>query len=237
MKVIEFDTKRGLYVFQIKSLKTELHSHPAVEILFAENGHFDLITEKETYKNLVFAAIGSNIKHKILTSEHSIKTVMIEHHDEKVKEILSQFGLGLKDGISFQTDHATNKPAFNPLYNALLNIRYEPNYDPRVLKVIQYLNDNDLSFNEMTGVLTSITHLSWSRLSHLFKDKVGVSIKKYLLWCKLKSTINLHLQSDEDLFSSLIRSGFYDHPHFSKAFKTMLGVKPSEAYNSRTVQG
>ena len=88
----------------------------------------------------------------------------------------------------------------------------------------------------MLNTLTQVVHLSESRLSHLFKAKVGISLKKYMVWCKLRSTIDQHLDKKEDLFSSLIQSGFYDQPHFSKAFKTMLGVKPSNVYNSRTVQ-
>jgi AraC-like DNA-binding protein len=84
--------------------------------------------------------------------------------------------------------------------------------------------------------LQGVVFLSESRLSHLFKENIGISLKKYLLWNKLKKTVKQHLTEKEDLFTSLIKAGFYDQPHFSKAFKTMLGVKPTKAYNSRTLQ-
>jgi methylphosphotriester-DNA--protein-cysteine methyltransferase len=68
------------------------------------------------------------------------------------------------------------------------------------------------------------------------KSSIGISLKKYLIWSKLKSTIKNHLENNDDLFSALIKSGFYDQPHFSKNFKCMLGVKPSKVYKSRIIQ-
>ncbi len=33
-----------------------------------------------------------------------------------------------------------------------------------------------------------------------------------------------------------IESGFFDQAHMIKSFKSVLGVNPSKAYNSRTLQ-
>ncbi|MBV6646537.1 MAG: helix-turn-helix transcriptional regulator [Cyclobacteriaceae bacterium] len=236
MKVLEFDTSKGLYAFQFYALETEFHRHPAIEMVIAEKGYFDLSTEKATYNNLSFAVIDSNVKHKLAVSGNPIKVVVIEHHRNQVKEILAQFKIQLRDGLHIHIETNDSEPNFEDLYQRLLKIENVLEYDERIIIVIQYLNNHDLGFEEMMNTLTQLTHLSRSRLSHLFKEHVGISLKKYMVWCKLRSTISQHLDKKQDLFSSLIQNGFYDHPHFSKSFKTMLGVKPSTVYNSRTVQ-
>ncbi len=79
-------------------------------------------------------------------------------------------------------------------------------------------------------------NLSESRISHVFKNEVGTSLKKYLVWSKLKRTFELVINGKMNMFEASLESGFYDQAHLSKAFKQMFGVKPSKTYNSRTIQ-
>ena len=44
MVVESFDPSAGVYAFQFQDMDTALHSHPAIEILFAEKGYFRLAT-------------------------------------------------------------------------------------------------------------------------------------------------------------------------------------------------
>jgi AraC-like DNA-binding protein len=124
----------------------------------------------------------------------------------------------------------------NSLKDHILQQSFKSGYDPRVASIINFLGNHELKYDVMIKTLQQVVCLSESRLSHLFKENVGISLKKYLVWNKLKTTIKGHLTTKEDLFTSLINANFYDQPHFSKAFKTMLDVKPSKAYNSRTLQ-
>ena len=78
--------------------------------------------------------------------------------------------------------------------------------------------------------------LSDSRLSHLFKEHIGISIKKYLIWNKLRKAINLYLSESTNLTDVSIQSGFFDQAHLSNSFKKVLGVSPSKVYNSRILQ-
>ncbi|HAA16268.1 MAG TPA: hypothetical protein DCE41_33025, partial [Cytophagales bacterium] len=132
----------------------------------------------------------------------------------------------------------TEGPALLQAISAQLSARSLGDaYEPRVRTVVRYLGTHTLDYEHMLETLSELVHLSSSRISHLFKQEVGISLKKYLLWCRLRATIQQHLHSSQDLLASLFQSGFHDQPHFSKAFKSMLGVNPSFAYNSRTVQG
>lgn len=236
MTVQEFNIDKGLYIFEFDNFETEFHSHPTVEIVIAKNGTFNLSTDKEEYQNLRFAVIAANQKHKLHSTNCKLKVIMIEHHNLMVSEYLSLAGITLKDGYYFQTMEYKKKDTIDNIARLIKVKKSVSEYDDRISTTINYLNSHDLEYGLMIKTLQSLTNLSESRLSHLFKTNIGISLKKYLIWTKLKSTVKQHLNTQADMFSSLVKSGFYDQPHFSRSFKNMLGVNPSKVYNSRTIQ-
>lgn len=241
MKIERFDTQSGLYIFELDSMNTEFHSHPAIEIPLAHSGTFTLHTPSLYAENLTFAVIDSNLEHRILANDSSIRLVMTEHHHTLTHQILETFGINARHHIVTSLTEAHLRDGMPAIIEKIVaeilsESQVYDEYDERIKRVITYIDSHKLDYEAMIPTLKDIAHLSESRLSHLFKANVGISLKKYLVWNKLKTTINQLLENDDDLFTSLIQSGFYDQSHFSKAFKTMLGIAPSKAYNSRTVQ-
>ena len=243
MNIKQFDIQKGLYIFELHDVQTELHSHPAIEILIAQSGTFTLHTPSLYAENLTFAVIDSNLEHQIFASNSSITLIMTEHHYTLIHQILSGLGVHARHAVAFTAlSSDAHRLELIPVIAETITaaVSSTPNllsdYDERIRAVISYIHSHTLDYEVMIPTLKNIAHLSESRLSHLFKANVGISLKKYLVWHKLKTTINQLLQNDDDLFTALIQSGFYDQPHFSKAFKTMLGIAPSKAYNSRTIQ-
>lgn len=236
MTVIDFNTDKGLYIFNFSNFDTEFHSHPTIEIIIAEQGTFTLWGENFECTSLKLAIIEANQKHKLSATGCGLKVMMIEHHKKFIKENLALHGISIDNGFYLQRKLSNEKTIIDSIVQKIKRIEITTEYDKRISATINYLNNNDLEYGLMIKTLQKVTNLSESRLSHLFKTNLGISLKKYLIWTKLKSTIKQHLNTQDDLFSSLISSGFYDQPHFSKNFKAMLGVKPSKAYNSRTLQ-
>jgi AraC-like DNA-binding protein len=239
MLVQAFDTKTGVYRFEVHSVQSTFHLHPAVEIIFAREGTFAMTTAHGIAQNLTFAVIDAGVRHKLKAEKARLTVLMVEHQGSAVTEFVRLCGLSFRQGLAYDAsakDSAQWDKILWALENFIVHEALSSHYDERVYRIVQYLSSNHLEYDTMIPTLQNLVHLSESRLSHLFKENVGVSLKKYLLWNKLKSAINLHLYQQEDLFTALIQSGFYDHAHFSRAFKMMLGVKPTFAYNSRTVQ-
>ena len=236
MTVEEFNTDKGLYIFRFDNFETEFHSHPTVEIIIAKTGDFTLWTDTQTHHNLKFAVISANQRHKLSSTNCELKIIMIEHHNKLVVDNLKLTDIDFSNGYFSQSTPEREAIQLEKLIQIINSGRALNEYDYRISETIEYLNQNDLEYDLMIKTLRAITNLSESRLSHLFKSNIGISLKKYLIWSKLKSAIKNHLDSKEDLFSALIKSGFYDQPHFSRSFKSMLGVKPSRAYNSRSLQ-
>lgn len=106
-------------------------------------------------------------------------------------------------------------------------IHIDLSLDSRILKICDLLTQ-DLSKNFSIENLAEQVFLSPSRLSHLFKQSLGVSIVHWReLQCITEAKKLLYF-SDIPI-STLAKSLGYDDPfYFSKVFKKHLGYSPSQ---------
>ena len=78
------------------------------------------------------------------------------------------------------------------------------------------------------GDIAEMLHVNPCYISRIFKEKVGVSPKEYLLSYKINRAKELFLRTDLSV-SEVSRSvGFEDSLYFSRIFKKKTGVSPSE---------
>ncbi|MGD1890491.1 MAG: helix-turn-helix domain-containing protein [Cyclobacteriaceae bacterium] len=236
MTVREFNTHQGLYSFEIANFNTALHSHPAIELIVAIEGRFSISTPNISYDNVNFAVIDANIPHKILASGCQLKLLMIEHQGFWIETTLAQYKISTRSGIYVENTAIDRSALFSCLEQIPRQISASNTYNERVNACLDFLESEDVQYSSMAKTLQAKVHLSESRLSHFFKESVGISLKKYLAWCRLKKTIEKVLQDRDSLFSASLTCGFYDQAHFSKTFKERLGISPSEVYNSRMLQ-
>jgi len=237
MTVLDVKPETGLYRFRLDTFETEAHSHPAMEILVAEKGHFSVAMADAVHSRLSFAIIDANYRHQVMASDCYVSLIMLEYNIAFAKTLLSTYAITTSGGFYGEKTPGRGDDGLDLLLKELSGPDFPRHEDERISTMLHYLNSSEATYERMIEQLKDRTHLSESRLSHLFKQHMGISIKKYLAWCRLKNTIQHHLSQHEDLFTALVERGFYDQPHFSRTFKSMLGVSPSKAYNSRTVQG
>ncbi len=236
MKIFDFDIQKGIYSFEFTDLNTESHSHPVVEIIYATKGAFTLQSNGKAKENLVFAIIGANIGHKVVSQNCTAKMLMVESHNATLSEFLISNGIILENGFFLTSSFASKGELFSEVRNLANTKDLKTPADTRVKDSIAFIEENELEYKNLISELTSKVCLSDSRLSHLFKEQVGVSIKKYLVWNKLRRAIDLYLKENTNLTDVSLQSGFFDQAHLSNSFKTILGVSPSKAYNSRILQ-
>ncbi|MBP6513490.1 MAG: hypothetical protein KA347_12560, partial [Bacteroidia bacterium] len=167
---------------------------------------FTLCTGNRTYDQLKFAIINANQKHKLLATNCELKLLMIEHHKSLVLDVFEQNGIFLSDGFYCNAFNDDVNFIVDEIVQKVLNGELFLDYDNRIGLIISYLNKNDVEYHQMLSTLKTVTNLSESRLSHLFKSNLGISLKRYLIWNKLKFTIKQHLHKQEDLFSCLINN-------------------------------
>ncbi|MGF7218761.1 AraC-like DNA-binding protein [Spirosoma lacussanchae] len=100
------------------------------------------------------------------------------------------------------------------------------NVDERIDSVLDYVKthiDDPLPL----GQLTEIACLSEGRLMHLFKEQVGIPIRKYILWSRLQVSVK-HVLQGQNLTGAAHSGGFADSAHFSRTFSEMFGIRPSD---------
>lgn len=100
-----------------------------------------------------------------------------------------------------------------------------PAIDARVRETAAWLRRR-LPTRVNMAELASRCHLSPGRLTHLFSDELGVSIRSYLRWVKLCKAVELFAgeQSVADVAAAI---GFADSAHLIRVFKTYYSVRPT----------
>lgn len=97
--------------------------------------------------------------------------------------------------------------------------------DDRILKVLEQL-DNVKDGQTAIHDLANRVNLSASRLAHLFKAQVGIPIRRYSLWRRLRYAI-AYAHQQQSLTEGAHYAGFADSAHLSRVFKEMFGISPS----------
>ncbi|MCU0392934.1 MAG: AraC family transcriptional regulator [Thermoflexibacter sp.] len=235
MKLLQFNLTQGLYAFELEHLEATWHAHPAFEVILALEGHFELTLANQQAQQATFAIVPKNITHRVITHSKTL-FMLVEHHDTFMEKTCQQYQINSSQGFFANENQDYFPRVFGILYEQILNQNQRMVYESRVQRCLEIFDNQIFNYQTMMTELKNQVHLSDSRLSHLFKGELGISLKKYLLWNRLKQTIHLFLTQNENLFSASLTAGFYDQSHLTKAFKEMFGINPSLVYNSRILQ-
>ncbi len=74
----------------------------------------------------------------------------------------------------------------------------------------------------------AISHLERTTMLRRFKRKTGMTFRGYKSWVATKHAIRL-VEAGQSIQDAAFDSGFYDAPHFSRTFKNLFGLSPSQA--------
>ena len=98
--------------------------------------------------------------------------------------------------------------------------------DPRIRTVLTTLMD---AYQQSISIdqLAASVNLSPSRLQHIFKQQVGISVSRYHQWLRLRMSFQ-RIAEGASPIEAAHEVGFYDQPHFSKLFKRSFGYSPQD---------
>jgi AraC-like DNA-binding protein len=103
--------------------------------------------------------------------------------------------------------------------------------DARVLAAMHFLRDSPQDYGSIDALAERV-HLSSSRFAHLFKAALGVPVRRYVLWMKLRRALDLAIAGDS-LTSAALSAGFADSAHLSRTVRSMLGIAPEFLFRHR----
>lgn len=97
----------------------------------------------------------------------------------------------------------------------------------KILAAVELIHDNILS---PPGIdeLAKVTALSESKLHRCFKSEFGLSVKEYIHTEKMKKALLLLADDELDISSIALKCGYKSPGMFTKAFKEIYHVTPSQ---------
>ncbi len=220
-------------MFSARQISSKIHNHLALQIVFTIDTPFNSVIADREYENIYGFMVKSNIAHACTVIQGELNIINIEPYSTPGKFINQMFIQGndvlvFKTEQEFQHHFDLKKTDFlHSLYQKMNAYSNLPKQDSRMIKVIDYLNQNFHLQNLNPYFLSQMINLSSSRFSVLFKEFTGASLSRYLLWLRLRKAIYLSLfEKGLTLTNIAIESGFYDLPQLNKYMKEMIGVPP-----------
>lgn len=98
--------------------------------------------------------------------------------------------------------------------------------EPRIQAVLDHLRRTPVPAPSASQ-LARVARLSESRLQHLFREQVGVPVRRYLLWQRILTAMS-HLATGGSVTDAAHAAGFADGAHLSRVMRRMNGVAASD---------
>jgi two-component system response regulator YesN len=71
-----------------------------------------------------------------------------------------------------------------------------------------------------------VSHLSISRLAHIFKAQMGVTIIDYLTSVRIERAKQLLLATEQNCTEICFQTGYNNQSYFTRTFKELVGMTP-----------
>ena len=87
--------------------------------------------------------------------------------------------------------------------------------------------------------IAKASHLSPSRLAHVFKEQMGITLIDYVTGVRIERAKELLLGTDQSCTEICFQAGYTNHSYFTRTFKSLVGMTPRQfrAQNRRKGAG
>lgn len=99
-------------------------------------------------------------------------------------------------------------------------------WDQRILHACDFIKQCVPQHIPTIAEVATQVGLSESRLMHLFSEQLGLSMRQYILWLRIRYAIKLWMQG-KSLIEIAMESGFSDQAHFTRTLRRMVDFAPS----------
>jgi AraC-like DNA-binding protein len=211
-------------------------------MVFGIKGELSCVVGEDTFK-CRGAFIASDVEHTVYAEYGDLLLFLLDTTSEMARIVEESFLHGndffLVDAATVDImadiwEKCTNdlKEADRRLLEACgIEKGLKPAMDERVQKVLSYLESSDSIPADIMERLCSEASLSESRLSHLFKEQMGIALGRYLVLEKMKKGY-LHYGRTGNITEAALNAGFDSPSHFAATCKRMFGISFSEFIKS-----
>jgi AraC-like DNA-binding protein len=212
------------------------HAHPAVQVAIAYDAPLTVALGDRTLHGPV-AIVPSAVPHRLDTRARQLAVVFVDH--------VSAAGRALDArarGVGEAT--APGAPPPRPPADVADVARFAaealgalPTPAPLSAPVAAALAYVDATLDARPNLTdaAAAAHLSPSRLTHVFTREVGLPVKRYVLWRRLRRVVE-EVAGGATLTWAAAAAGFSDSAHLSRTFHRAFGLPPSALQRMRLLR-
>lgn len=210
------------------AIHTDQHKHHALEIIVSIDG---VIQIEDAFGNALASQVVLVLPDQLhqTTTTGEAAFIFIEPESELAKTMLTTF----KPTQSVQSIEGRMSEADRKVFTSgsipkalSKTINSVSQIDDRVQRATDFIRFHITTHEFSLEMLAEIACLSTSRFTHLFKDHVGIPLRPFILWCRMRVAVTSVL-AGMTLTQAAHEAGFSDNAHLSRTFMDMFGVNPS----------
>lgn len=213
------------------AIRTDKHKHHALEVIVSIGGSIHI---EDAFGNALASQVVLVLPDQLhqTTTTGEAAFIFIEPDSELAKTMLTTFkpaqSVQSVQSIEGRMSEADRKVFTSGSIPKALSkeINSVNLIDDRIQRVTDFIRSHITTHEFNLEMLAGIACLSTSRFTHLFKDRVGIPIRSFILWCRMRVAITSVL-AGMTLTQAAHEAGFSDTAHLSRTFMDMFGVNPS----------
>lgn len=229
------------YIVVIPSFdKTDIHKHPFMHLFLGKNGCKITADKKDIQGNIIL--LDSNVKHIVKEGNGCDFFLLIDPTSTIAEQLLDKYLqnsfyyniTGDIINVSKNFKNLSDKEIAKTIEKMLLDmgvyIEDIGKKDERVEQIIANIISGDWLNYSVRKIAESV-FLSESRLTHLFKEEVGISLKSYILIRKIECAYRF-ASSGGKITQAAQEGGFASSAHLAYTCKTLTGISITEVLKS-----
>lgn len=218
--------------------KTASHKHPSMHLFYSREGCKIMVDQKEIQGNIIL--LKPNIRHAIDESHNCDFFLLLDPTSTIAKQLSDKY-LTNQDSYSItgrfdditghmisSSDQDTIQLVDHVLLNMGISIACADTTDSRIKEVISKIVSGEW-LNYHVNEIAEASFLSESRLTHLFKDEVGIPLKSYLLIRKMEHAYRI-VSSGGNVTDAALESGFASSAHLAYTCKALTGISITDVF-------
>ncbi|GAA2634399.1 helix-turn-helix transcriptional regulator [Actinomadura fulvescens] len=215
----------GLLVYTGTVGTTTLHAHHSVQVFVARRGEIVMADAAGERLGCRAAVIPPDVPHAVV---HGVDDALMMHFDP---ESAQGRELGRSpvphDAVAGWVRAGDLLGPAEDLLDALPAARTIVVRHPAVHRTLRTLPGRLDGPPIRLAELARAVELSESRLAHLFREEVGLPIRPYVQWLRLRRAAEL-VAAGASVTEAAHGAGFADGAHLSRVCRRMFGIAPSE---------
>ena len=233
----------GTLLYAPTSLSNSLHAHFAATVLIAMEQPLRISLQDGQSQSCEIAVLAPNVQRATDSRQAALVDFLIDPDDDLYRYIhpllggqsltkipqktIADFGAGFRLLFEGALDCDA---AYALVCDVLKGLCPQPlealPWDARVQEANRFMRDCLPDHVPSIPEVAAEVGLSESRFMHLFREQMGLPVRQYLLWLRIRYAMRFWAQGCS-LSEIALAAGFYDQAHFSRTMRRMTDYAPS----------